>query len=164
VPWAAAPVVAAGRNRRVLDEVGTGCGRRDSERHPDVVRIADGTVDVPYTIYPLLRIEEAWSSNHRTRAVAFRSDRGRPIMDAVKVYAMLGLKDRVEATGGTILVHSPRGEGTRPHRRNSALRRPADELSRLISIAPRLQLAGMRARRLRCQAEAVTFCLPDSQH
>ena len=85
-------------------------------------------------------------------------------VDPTRGSGLVGLKDRVEATGGTMLVHRPRGEGTRLIVELPLCGDPPDQHSRLISIAPRLQLAGMRARRLRCQAEAVTFCLPDSQH
>ena len=61
------------RSRRIR-VTGSGLGSVARERIvaaiPEVMaRLADGTLEAPYTIYPLRRVQEAWAHHGRTRAV-----------------------------------------------------------------------------------------------
>ncbi|GAB3570767.1 zinc-binding alcohol dehydrogenase family protein [Amycolatopsis endophytica] len=61
------------RSRRIRI-TGSGAGSVSKARmitaFPDMLaRFADGTFDVPYTVYPLSRVGEAWAHEGRTRAV-----------------------------------------------------------------------------------------------
>ena len=61
------------RSRRIR-VTGSGIGSFSKERMfaaiPEVMaRIADGTLDAPYTLYPLSRIDQAWAHRGPARAV-----------------------------------------------------------------------------------------------
>jgi NADPH:quinone reductase-like Zn-dependent oxidoreductase len=61
------------RSRRIRIS-GSGAGSTSKTRLiaalPEIIdRFADGTFDVPYTVYPLSRVGEAWAHQGRTRAV-----------------------------------------------------------------------------------------------